>query len=167
MEDLPNGKVRLWCNPYEIGLRRDVRQGVWHYIGNDEDCEKLTDDDFKFVYGDPQPHVIHLFKKEPCKRRQNRMNKIVAAYDSWRAACEALETELGLPEAEERRGDLHDPIDDIVERIKALKAHPIAGARAKATVLRRWHIWGNNPDDLNDSERLIAEILDVVIKDAA
>jgi hypothetical protein len=159
-QELPNGKLVLWCSPVDIQLRRGDRQGTWHFIGSEEDQEKLSDDDFPYVDGKPQPHVIHLFKKVPSKRLQNRMNKIAAAMDAWNTAYQALEVEIGLKEAQENSSELFDPICEIVERIAQLRAQTLIGAQAKAVVLRHWHRWGKDPEDLDDQERLIAEIVD-------
>lgn len=162
-EDLPNGRSRLWCNGYHINKRRRVQQGTWHFRGTDADRARLTDDDFLLVENDPKPHVRHLFEKIPNKRLQNRFNKILAAWDAYTSACEALRTKLGLREVEDYSCELYNPIADMVERIELLEARTLAGVRAKALILLHWHWAGRDTEDLDDLERLTADIVEGLI----
>ncbi len=97
MERLPGRKCRLWCDLQDIERKRRIRPGTWHFVGTDEEHEAIKDDDFDETV--PRPHIVHLYKKIPCKRQQNRLNKLVAALDEHTAAHDALRAELGISEA--------------------------------------------------------------------
>jgi hypothetical protein len=102
MEELPDNKRRLWCNHYDIEMQRGVIQYDWSLKQeNEEEFFALPEDDQLKEYDRPKPHVQHLVSKTPSKRKQNRVNKLIAALDEYTAACIALEKQLGLPEAEQ------------------------------------------------------------------
>jgi hypothetical protein len=52
----------------------------------------------------------------------------------------------------------------MIERIEQLKAHTLAGVDAKATVLLHWHWAGRDVEDLDDQERLVAEIVERLVR---
>jgi hypothetical protein len=102
-----------------------------------------ADDQLK-EYDGPKPHVQHLFSKTPSKRKQNRVNKLIAALDEYTAACIALEKQLGLPEAEQFEEALYAPILEIVDRMEAIEPQAIQGFQAKAMLLLKWY-WADRP----------------------
>ncbi|UGY14402.1 hypothetical protein HAP48_0038560 [Bradyrhizobium septentrionale] len=85
----------------------------------------------------PQPTISGI---GGCSLRgQNRFNKILAAYDEYRAAYDAVCVELGLRESDLEVSAAFDGIEDMADRVKGMEAHTIDGLKAKATVLLRWH----------------------------
>jgi hypothetical protein len=145
MEDLPNGKCRLWCNHYDVEMQRGVAQYDWSLKEeNEEAFWALPEDDQLKEYDRPKPHVQHLFSKTPSKRKQNRVNKLIAALDEYTAAVLALEKQLGVPEAEQFEEELYVPILEIVDRMEAIEPQALQGFQAKAMLLLKWY-WADRP----------------------
>lgn len=163
MERLPGRKCRLWCDLQDIERKRRIRPGTWHFVGTDEEHEAIKDDDFDETV--PRPHIVHLYKKIPCKRQQNRLNKLVAALDEHTAAHDALRAELGISEAAKHAEALCELILDITDRIEQLPAHTLAGLQAKAAVLHHWNWEGRDrEDDLDDEQQLIADVVEGLLR---
>jgi len=126
-------------------MQRGVVQ--YHWIlkqENEEEFFALPEDDQLKEYDRPKAHVQHLFSKTPSEWKQNRVNKLIAALDEYRAACDSLEKQLGLPEAEQFEEELYAPILEIVDRMEAIEPVTIEGFQAKAMLLLKWY-WANRP----------------------
>ena len=144
-EKLPGDRCQTWCNHYDIEMQRGVIQYEWSLKQeNEEEFFALPEDDHLREYDRPKAHVQHLFSKKPSEWKQNRVNKLNAAADEYRAAGVSLEKQLGLPEAEQFEEDLYAPILEIVDRMEAIEPLTIAGFQAKAMLLLKWH-WADRP----------------------
>jgi hypothetical protein len=64
-------------------------------------------------------------------RKQNRINKLIAALDEHTAACDALKAELGCVEADDLLEKLWDTISELVERMRPSNQQPWLGFRPR------------------------------------
>jgi hypothetical protein len=149
---------RLWCDPFNIEALRGVRQYDWSLLErNEAEFFALPEADQLRHLGAPKPHVQHLFSKTPSARKQNRINKLIAALDEYTAACDALKVELGMAEADDVLEKLWDPIGEIVEHMKAIEPTTVQGLQAKAKMLLLWY-WQDD-DDTDDQDPIAVEIV--------
>lgn len=161
MEGLTNDKCRLWCDRGEIYSLRGVCQYDWCLPEHNQAAfDALPEDDQLRHLGAPKPHVQHLFSKKPSKRKQNRINKLIAALDEYDAACEALKLELGIPDAEDLVEELWEPITDIVERMNAIEPTTLAGFQAKAKLLFHYY-W--DEDESRDFKTVVELVKGLVV----
>jgi hypothetical protein len=156
-ERLTNGKCRLWCDPFDIASLRGVRQFDWFLPEHNEaEFFSLPEDDQLRHRGAPKSHVQQLFSKEPSTRKQNRINKLIAALDEHTAACDALKAELGIHEVDALVETLWDPIAAAAHRMQEIEPVSILGLQAKAQMLLYWYWEGS---DLDDEDPIAVEII--------
>jgi hypothetical protein len=89
-------------------------------------------------------------------RKQNRINKLIAALDEHTAACDALKAELGCVEADDLLEKLWDTISELVERMRAIEPATMAGASGQGANAAYWY-WDGS--DLEDEDPIAVEII--------
>lgn len=155
MEDLPNGKVRLWCSLRDIERQRRVRQMNWEFIGTDEQAAAITGDESQFDGTNPRSHIAHLYRGTPNKRGQTRLNKLIAALDQRKDTEEALRRRLGLVDAIQAADKVSEPLFEMLDRIEVIQPTSIDGVRAKAKVLVKWHWRDDSREQAQASEDIL------------
>ena len=153
-EDLPNGKVRLWCSPLDIiRAKRATAPLVSHYefIGAEADEIAIRDSDFddtKRPYA-PKPHIAHLYEPKVREADLERWNEIVAAYDEHDAACMALQARLNLDELCDQCDEASGKTYNLYREATEIQTSSLAGLQAKAAILIA-HGWrgGIDQDEL-------------------
>ncbi|WP_441256052.1 hypothetical protein [Tardiphaga sp. 285_C5_N1_2] len=149
-----------WCNNYGIARNRGKKQYDWHLKDeHEEEFFALPKDQHLLEYGEPKLSVQHMFSKKFSKRKQNRMNKLIAALDQHHTECDALYEEIGCKEADRALEELADPIYDIVDEIDEIEPVTVAGIQAKATILLKWYWRDRDIDDLTFQDGLAHQLI--------
>ena len=162
----PDGKQYAFIPDAEIEQLRANPQPATFITINDYD-EEVSDEEC--------PRVInHGGYEQPLSERGKQhwaeqdaigraaAARVVAAYDAWRAECDAYADRIGLTAAQQAHDAAKDAFHDEVARLRALPATTLRGFACKARILT----WFDDDEGMNvDLLVVLAEYAPVPVPD--
>lgn len=158
---LPNGSRLLWCDDAQIRKLKTRKEPFlnWEFIGTEEQWIN----DLGLPPNDPvipiQGRHAHLFRSWPDKKKTQRAEELVQAFDQWEAAQEAALVASGYNAAEEAADAIGNRMNELFEQMLELTPATLEGYRAMATAVID-NCWGGDiPVARTGDRRMIARML--------